>query len=71
MWANVETKAAKIEASKQANAAFLWEIIALDAVKRTEADASIITTFNNQYQTLQAQTSELDAIAKRQNYRRY
>jgi hypothetical protein len=65
MWANVETKAAKIEASKQANAAFLSEIIALDAVKRTEADASIITTFNNQHQTLQAQTSELDAIAKK------
>jgi hypothetical protein len=40
-------------------------VIALDAVKRTEADASMITTFNNQHQRLQTQTSELDAIVKK------
>jgi predicted phage tail protein len=38
-------------------------LISLNTI--TEADASIITTFNNQHQTLQAQTSELDAIAKK------
>ncbi len=60
--ANVEVKAAKVEASKQANAAFLSEITALDAVKKTEAHASIITTFNNQHQTLQADTSALQVV---------
>ncbi len=63
--ANVEVKAAKVEASKQANAAFLSEITALDAVKKTEAHASIITTFNNSHQMLQTQTSDLDAIVKK------
>jgi hypothetical protein len=58
-------KTTKVEASKQANAAFLSEITALDAVKKTEAHASIITTFNNSHQMLQTQTSDLDAIVKK------
>jgi hypothetical protein len=45
-----------------ASITFLLEIIALDAVKRTEAHASIITTFNNQHQTLQADTSALQVV---------
>ncbi|CAC9611925.1 hypothetical protein [uncultured Gammaproteobacteria bacterium] len=53
-------KTAAIEASKQANEAFKVEIQALDAVKRDQDDGVIVTTFNNQHQSLQTQITELE-----------
>jgi cell fate (sporulation/competence/biofilm development) regulator YlbF (YheA/YmcA/DUF963 family) len=59
--AELSSKTTAVEASKQANAAFNMAIRALDSVKRDEADATVVAGFNDQLQTLQTQTSALEA----------
>jgi hypothetical protein len=47
--------------SKQANATLLSEIQKLDGLKRTDADSVTVTSFDQQYQTLNTVTSALMA----------
>jgi Tfp pilus assembly major pilin PilA len=47
---DLTSKSTAIEASKQANVAFMSEIQVLELVKRDEADATVITAFNDQHQ---------------------
>jgi hypothetical protein len=51
------SKLASINQSKQANATLLTEIQKLDGLKRTDADRVTVTSFDQQYQTLNTATS--------------
>jgi hypothetical protein len=55
------SKLASINQSRQANATLLSEIQKLDGHKRTDADSVTVTSFDQQYQTLNTATSALMA----------
>ncbi len=57
---DLTSKSTAIEASKQANVAFMSEIQVLKLVKRDEADATVITAFNDQHQMLNTQIAALE-----------
>jgi Tfp pilus assembly major pilin PilA len=57
---DLTSKSTAIEASKQANVAFMSEIQVLELVKRDEADATVITAFNDQHQMLNTQIAALE-----------
>jgi hypothetical protein len=54
--AELSSKTTTVEASKQANAAFISAIQALKLVERDATDGAVTTAFNDQYQTLLTQT---------------
>jgi hypothetical protein len=56
---SLPSKLASINQSKQANATLLSEIQKLDGLKRTDADSVTVTSFDQQYQTLNTATSAL------------
>ncbi len=58
---SLPSKLASINQSKQANATLLSEIQKLDGLKRTDADSVTVTSFDQQYQTLNTATSALMA----------
>jgi hypothetical protein len=58
---SLPSKLASINQSKQANATFHSEIQKLDGLKRTVADSVTVSSFDQQYQTLNTATSALMA----------
>ncbi len=63
---SLPSKLASINQSKQANATLLSEIQKLDGLKRTDADSVTVTSFDQQYQTLNTATSALMASYEEQ-----
>jgi hypothetical protein len=59
--AELSSKTAAVEASKQANAVFISAIQALKLVERDATDGAVTTAFNDQYRTLLTQTTALEA----------
>jgi hypothetical protein len=56
---SLPSKLASINQTKQANATLLSEIQKLDGLKKTDADSVTVTSFDQQYQTLNTATSAI------------